>query len=124
MSKKKKQTIFGKNLIRLRKERGLTQAELAKRAKLTQRMIVYYENEAGNPPIDKIKNIADALNVDIKTLLLEDNINNKTISDEFINLNMKTLKRIKQILSLTPEQRHMVYAFVDSLINKNKKKAS
>lgn len=121
MEKKKKQTIFGKNLIRLRKTRGFTQAELAKRAKISQRMIVYYENEAGNPPIDKIQNIAKALNVDIRELLLEKNIDNKIFSNEFINLNMKTLKRIKQILSLTPEQRHMVYAFVDSLTNKNKK---
>lgn len=37
----------------------------------------------------------------------------------FSSVDSRTLKKIKLILSLTPEQRHMVYAFVDSLLNKN-----
>jgi transcriptional regulator with XRE-family HTH domain len=57
---------FSKNLIRLRKERRLSQSELAKLTNISKRMITYYETKAVKPPIDKIESIAKALNVSIK----------------------------------------------------------
>jgi predicted transcriptional regulator len=35
-----------KNLIKYRKNAGLSQVELAKRMKVSQRVVAYYENEA------------------------------------------------------------------------------
>ena len=60
---------FSKNLIRLRRERKLTQGDLAKLTGLSPRMIAYYETEAVKPPIDKIGIIAKVLNVNIDELL-------------------------------------------------------
>ena len=123
----KEKSVFSHNLIRLRKTRGLTQKELAEKANLSQRMIVYYENEAGNPPIDKIKDIADALKVDIGDLLLkptEKKKNDTQFTDEITNINTKTVKKIQQILALSPEDRHVVYSLVDSLSSKRKKQVS
>jgi len=125
MKKKKNKSIFNNNLIRLRKERGLSQEELAKLSGISPRMIIYYESEAGNPPVDKIKNIADALKVNIEELLLDDNEKKEkkpTLKNELLEINTKTLKRIKQILELTPEDRHVVYSLVDSLLDKKKSK--
>lgn len=114
-------STFSRNLIRLRKKRGLSQKELAELTGLSQRMIVYYECESGNPPIDKIEKIAKALKAEPNDLLLEknSNISNK---EEFTDINTKTLKRIKQILSLSAEDRHLVYSYVDSLLMKSKEK--
>jgi transcriptional regulator with XRE-family HTH domain len=125
MKTKKIKSAFNKNLIRLRKERGLTQEELARLSGLTTRMIIYYESEAGNPPVDKIKNLAEALKVSIEELLLDSEEKKGKIEpfkSELLEINTKTLKRIKQILELSPEDRHVVYSLVDSLLDKKKSK--
>ena len=65
---------FSRNMIRLRKERKITQTELAELTGLSKRMIAYYENEAVKPPIDKIETIAKVLNavyVNIVTLFFK-----------------------------------------------------
>lgn len=116
----KKKSIFSRNLIRIRKEKGLSQKELADLAGLSQRMIVYYECESGNPPIEKIQKIANALKVNPNDLLLEDKT--KIVNNDFSEMNTKTIKKIKQILELSPDERHLVYSYVDSLLSKKKQK--
>jgi transcriptional regulator with XRE-family HTH domain len=54
---------------RLRKARGMTQIQLAKAAKTTQRAISYYENEAGFPPAPAVIALAGALHVTADELL-------------------------------------------------------
>jgi ABC-type molybdate transport system ATPase subunit len=46
-----------------------------------------------------------------------------TIQNEFINIDGRTLKKIKNILSLSTEERHLVYTFADSLLMKKGKKS-
>ena len=41
---------FGQRLIAIRKERDMTQVQLAKAAQVTQRAISYYETDGGSPP--------------------------------------------------------------------------
>lgn len=122
MNKINNRPLFSQNLIKLRKERGLSQEELAGRTGLSKRMIAYYETEAVKPPIDKIETIANVLNVGINDLL-ESKKPNK-IQSEFIQIDGRTLKKLKRILSLSPEDRHLVYSFVDSLIIKKTRKES
>ncbi|MDE3106064.1 MAG: helix-turn-helix transcriptional regulator [Acidobacteriota bacterium] len=40
---------FGQRLIALRKERDMTQVQLAKATQVTQRAISYYETDGGSP---------------------------------------------------------------------------
>jgi len=111
-------STFSKNLIRLRKERGLSQRKLAELSKLTQRMIGYYENEATKPPIDNIEAIAKALNVKISDLL---GVNNTTgLQNEFSNLDTRTIRKLNQILALPPEDRYIIYSITEALLAKNK----
>ena len=54
---------FGKRLAALRKERGLTQVELADKLGLTVKGVDYYERRAKNPSIEFIKRAAAVLGV-------------------------------------------------------------
>lgn len=67
--KKPPQTEFGQRLVALRRERGLTQVQLAQASGLTQRAISYYETEPGHPVAPAIVALAKALRVSADTLL-------------------------------------------------------
>lgn len=53
---------------KLRKEKGLTQAELAKKANLSEISIRKYENGSRKPKIETLRSIANALNVPLYEL--------------------------------------------------------
>jgi putative transcriptional regulator len=55
---------FGQKLAALRKERGLTQAQLAALLGVSLEMVDYYERRAKNPSTETLKRVGDALNVD------------------------------------------------------------
>ena len=57
------------NITRLRKVRGLTQIELAKKIGVTTRAIQNYESGTRVPRIDVVTKIANALEVDVDDLV-------------------------------------------------------
>lgn len=60
---------FGANLYRLRKQKGLTQAELSEKLNLTRSAIGMYESGKMCPPVDKLQVFADFFGVDMNTLI-------------------------------------------------------
>ena len=60
---------FGQRLIALRRERSMTQVQLAKAAQVTQRAISYYETDGGSPPAPVVAQLAQALQVSADELL-------------------------------------------------------
>jgi transcriptional regulator with XRE-family HTH domain len=60
---------FGKRLTALRREKGLTQKELAKLLGTTQKMVDYYERRAINPALEVVRSCAKALGVPAVELL-------------------------------------------------------
>ena len=66
---------FGQRIATLRKERGMSQSDLADRLDMSRAMVTYYERKAINPTADVIQRIADALGVSIDSLLADDNAN-------------------------------------------------
>jgi Predicted transcriptional regulators len=58
----------GQNIKKIRKEKGLTQRELADILETTQQNLAQYENDKRNPKIETIEKIADALNVSIRDI--------------------------------------------------------
>jgi transcriptional regulator with XRE-family HTH domain len=60
---------FGQRLIAIRKERDMTQVQLAKAAQVTQRAISYYETDGGSPPGPVVAQLAQALKVTADELL-------------------------------------------------------
>ena len=57
--------IVARNLRRLRKERGLSQEELADRSDLNRNYVGMIEREENAPTVDAIEQLADALDVDV-----------------------------------------------------------
>jgi transcriptional regulator with XRE-family HTH domain len=109
---------FSQNLIRLRKSQHISQKKLSELSGISQRMINYYEKHAINPPLDKIEELAKALKVNINDLIetkkFSESSNN--ISQELLKLDTKTLEKIKIILSLPKQQRHIIYTIAEALL--------
>jgi len=61
--------VFPERLRTAREKRGLTQAELAKRAGLQDSAISHFENGARKPSFDNLRRLADALDVTTDYLL-------------------------------------------------------
>lgn len=69
MKKKTNISEFGKRLARLRKAKGLTQAQLGDLVGVSNRVIAYYEKETKYPPARLIVPLAKALGVSTDELL-------------------------------------------------------
>ncbi len=65
-----KQRTLRVMIKKLRQSKGLTQVQLAKRAKVTQAYVAYLEaGEKRNPSLDTLKRLARALGVPVRELL-------------------------------------------------------
>lgn len=77
----------GKLILSLRKERGMTQKELAKLMHLSDRTISKWERGAGCPDVSLLQDLSDILDVNIEQILQGDLIPNETDGG-----NMKKIK--------------------------------
>ena len=66
---KKTRPLLGENIAKARKEKGLTQLELAQLLGMTQQGVAYLEREATSLKVDQLTSIADALDTSIDFLL-------------------------------------------------------
>ena len=64
----KKDQQFGKNLKKLRKSAGLTQEQLAEKAKVSTTYLAYIETGTKRPSLKVINKIAEVLGVKTKDL--------------------------------------------------------
>ena len=105
---------IGENIKRVRKEKGLTQKQLAEILGVTQQMIGSYENSDREPKLNSLSKIAKALDVDVWELIefnsidIDENVtsvndNNKKTLDSYYNeLNEKGQeKAVEQVELLT-----------------------
>lgn len=58
------------NIVRLRKERGWSQEDLALESGLHRTFVAHVERQVRNISIDNIERIANALQIDVHVLLL------------------------------------------------------
>lgn len=63
MRNEKVMSLFGKNVLRIRIEKGLTQEQLAEEAKISQVQVARIESGKLNTSISTVSAIADALGV-------------------------------------------------------------
>lgn len=68
--------MIGKKLVSLRKQKGLSQEDVANRLNVSRQTISNWENEQVLPTIDKAKELSKLYNVSIDELL-DNEINNK-----------------------------------------------
>lgn len=100
---------FGKNLVALRKERKLTQMELADLLDIQPRLIGRWEQGKGKPQFDYIIKLAEVLEVSLDRLLRGDESASGT---EFEVRNRRLKELCKQVDQLKPEDQDVVCKFL------------
>jgi len=121
MESVKKTTIdFSRNLKRLRKQKGLSQYDLADLTGFSQRMIAHYETHAIQPSLDKIEAIAKALGVKPAELLASDTPNSDEIDASMFDT--RSLKKLQDILSLPQNDRADLYRMLNRMLRENRNK--
>ena len=78
--------MIGKNIVKIRKEKGLTLSQLAEKADVSKSYLSNIERHIKqNPSIQVMEKIATVLDVDLNTLLEESLENNKSEVQEWIH---------------------------------------
>ena len=101
---------LGGRISELRKQKGWSQSELAKQVEVSREIIGRYERNDAVPSIEVAKRMAEAFEVSLDFLV-------GATSEE---VDKATLKRLQEINRLSPENKQMVYTFLDSFITKTK----
>lgn len=60
---------IGENIVRLRKQKGLTQEQLALESEMSVSYLRRIEHGEANPTVNELVGISDALEIEFKTLL-------------------------------------------------------
>lgn len=105
---------FGERVLNARKDKGMSQQELAKQAKVHFTNIGKYEREEAIPSADVLNRIAKALEVSTD-FLLNGNIDDKaknTIKDN------ELLIQFKKVEQLPNDKKKLVKEFLDAFIFK------
>lgn len=102
---------FGSRLARLRKEKGLTQVELAEKMGIIQVLISDYERDKLRPYYDTVINFSKALGVTTDELLgVTPNKKNGNLPS------LKIAKRMKKVEGLPPAQQKVILQTIDGFI--------
>lgn len=101
---------FPERLARLRKERNLTQQQLAEIAGMHVVQINRYEGGVSQPTVDALKRLAIALSVSADFLLFDDA---ERGPDEELKL------QFEAVSAMPPEEKQMAKALLDALIVKH-----
>jgi len=109
---------FGERLAKIRKAKGLTQTELGARIGATQRAMHHYEKKAEYPPVQKIVELARALDMSMDKLLEVDDNGNES----YQNINPKLAKRLRLASNLPSHELKALSTFIDALLLKQQVK--
>lgn len=97
-------------ITELRKQKGWSQSELAKQIQVSREIVGRYERGDAVPSIDIAKRMADAFEVSLDYL----------VGAAEKQLNKEMVKRIEDVDKMKPDDKKMIYAFLDAFITKTK----
>jgi transcriptional regulator with XRE-family HTH domain len=100
----------GKVITELRKAKDWSQTDLSGKSGVSREMIGKYERNEAVPSIEAAKKIADAFEVSLDYL----------VGNAEQAIDKATLNRLNDINRLAPDDKNLVYAFLDSFITKSK----
>jgi transcriptional regulator with XRE-family HTH domain len=102
---------FGERLARLRKDRGLTQVELAERLDISQPVLSYYEKQSRRVPPTVLVGLAETLAVTVDELL-----GRTPVTTAPPTTGGRLLTRLRQIEMLPPAERKAILKILDGLL--------
>ena len=105
---------FGKRLKQLRKGKGWTQKELAEKLGIRFGQLNKYECGLNAPPLEKLVQMAELLDVTMDYLLTGDR------ADEPALHNTRLLERFRAIEEFEPDDRETIIKLIDAMIVKHK----
>ncbi len=95
------QEKIGKFICKIRKEKNMTQQELADKIGVTDRAISKWENGRGMPDLSLISRLCEELNITVNELLSGERLNNQEYQEKFEENIINTLyysnKKVKSI---------------------------
>lgn len=106
---KEKTNSFGKKILELRKEKGWSQPEIAKRINTSGPIIGRYERGEMNPSIEVAKKFADIFGVTLDYLVADHDVPD-------ILQNKEMLQRWEAIDQLPVDDKERVLSVIDSLV--------
>lgn len=104
--------LFGQRLAALRKDRGMTQPQLAEVIGVSVQMIEYYERRARNPSVDTIERVAAALGVEPAYFLTGKEHKRKKPGPP-----SALEKRIERLRRLPKKEQEVVLKMLDGLLS-------
>ena len=105
---------FGRRLKELRKQKGWTQKELAGKLDMRFGQLNKYECGLNAPPMEKLIQMAEILNVTVDFLLTGDNPDDKPIH------NTRLLERFRSLQDFQRDDQETVIKLIDAMIVKHK----
>lgn len=106
---------FGRRLAAIRKERGITQAQLGNAAGVSNRVIAYYETESDQPPGALLVDLCKALHVSADELL-----GIRTPKEPRDPKTARLMNRLKRVAELPTAQQRAVLQHIDGLVASQK----
>lgn len=104
---------LGDKITSLRKQKDISQTDLAKMAEVSREIIGRYEHNEVIPSVEVAKKIADALDVSLDFLVGEGVIS---------KFDKKTVKRLEDIENLPTDEKSFIYKVIDMALTYNKTK--
>lgn len=107
---------FAEKLAKLRKDKGLTQEDLAKKIGVGIAQMRRYEKGASSPTLEVIKNMAKTLGISADDLIFDEN---EGVAPTHI-LDRKLLEQFEMLSRMSPHDKEAVQTIIDSMIIKSR----
>ena len=106
---------FGKNLVKFRKEKGLTQKDLVKLSGVAISQIRRYETDKSSPSLDVIIRLSKAMGISIDEMVFG---NFTSIAVDKI-VDRELLEKFEIISTMTKEEKYVVKQMLEGIIVKH-----
>ncbi len=107
---------FAEKLSKMRKQKGLTQQELAQKVGIGIAQMRRYEGGKSSPTLEVIKNLALTLKTSTDELIFEENEGSSSAR----RYNRRLLEQLEVISKMSPNDRHAIETVIESIILKNR----
>jgi transcriptional regulator with XRE-family HTH domain len=108
---------FGQRLAEVRRNKGLTQKELAELLSTTQKMVDYYERRAVNPALEVVQSCARVLKVPVSALIGDEQ---PVPARAKRGPQSQLERRFEQIKKLPRKKQQFIIELLDAMLNAEK----